>query len=66
MCFLFDLVFGEELWRIIFDEFFVMVRLIYDGKCLLVNIGFGKVKLISMWLDGVGDVMVIYIDWVVV
>lgn len=55
---------GEELWRVRYDEHSTTVRPIFDGERIYLSTGFGKAKMMSVRVDGKGDVTDSHVEWV--
>lgn len=55
---------GEEIWRVLYDEFSATGQPFYDGRVLYVNSGFGKAHLLAIDPRGHGDVSDSHVHWI--
>lgn len=56
---------GDEIWRVLYEEFSATGQPFYDGKTLYVNSGFGKAHLLAIDPTGSGEVTDTHVHWVV-
>lgn len=54
---------GEEIWRVVYDEFSATAQPLFDGKLVYVSTGFGKAHLLAIDPSGKGDVTDTHILW---
>jgi len=59
----YDPINGDELWRVLYDEFSATGQPFYDGKTLYVNTGFGKAHLLAIDPTGTGDITDTHVKW---
>jgi len=55
---------GDEIWRVLYDEFSATGQPTFDGKTLYVNSGFGKAHLLAIDPTGKGDVTDSHVLWI--
>jgi len=54
---------GQEIWRVLYDEFSATAQPLYDGKHVYVSTGFGKAHLLAIDPTGQGDVTDTHVLW---
>jgi outer membrane protein assembly factor BamB len=54
---------GEEIWRVLYDEFSATAQPLFDGKHVYVSTGFGKAHLLAIDPTGKGDVTDTHVLW---
>lgn len=54
---------GEEIWRVLYDEFSATAQPLYDGRTVFISTGFGKAHLLAIDPTGHGDVTDTHIRW---
>lgn len=55
---------GREIWRVRYAEHSTTVCPVFDGERIYLSTGFGKAKMMSVRVDGMGDVTDTHVDWV--
>jgi outer membrane protein assembly factor BamB len=55
---------GDEIWRVVYEEFSTTGQPLFDGQTLYVNTGFGKAHLLAIDPTGKGDVTDSHVRWV--
>ncbi len=55
---------GDEIWRVLYDEFSATGQPLFDGKTLYVNSGFGKAKLYAIDPRGTGNITDSHVKWI--
>jgi outer membrane protein assembly factor BamB len=55
---------GDEIWRVVYQEFSATGQPLFDGKTLFVNSGFGKAHLLAIDPTGKGDITDSHVQWV--
>ncbi len=54
---------GEEIWRVVYNEFSATAQPLFDGQTVYVSTGFGKAHLLAIDPTGQGDVTDTHILW---
>ncbi len=54
---------GEEIWRVLYDEFSATAQPLFDGQRVYISTGFGKAHLIAVDPSGKGDISDSHILW---
>lgn len=54
---------GQEIWRVVYDEFSATAQPLFDGKSVYISTGFGKAHLLAIDPSGKGDVTDTHILW---
>lgn len=54
---------GEEIWRVLYQEFSATAQPLFDGQQLYISTGFGKAHLIAVDPTGTGDVTLSHLRW---
>lgn len=54
---------GEEIWRVIYNEFSATAQPLFDGQTVYISTGFGKANLLAIDPSGSGDVTDSHIRW---
>jgi outer membrane protein assembly factor BamB len=54
---------GEEIWRVLYDEFSATAQPLFDGETVYISTGFGKSQLIAIDPSGKGDITDSHIIW---
>lgn len=55
---------GKEIWRVRYEEHSTTVRPVYDGRRIFFSTGFSKAKMMSVRVDGQGDVTDSHVEWI--
>jgi outer membrane protein assembly factor BamB len=55
---------GKEIWRVRYPEHSTTARPVFDGRNIYLSTGFGKAQMVSVRVDGVGDVTATHVDWI--
>lgn len=55
---------GKEIWRVRYEEHSTTVRPVFDGKQIYLSTGFSKAKMLSVRVDGHGDVTGTHVNWI--
>ncbi|MEM7474760.1 MAG: PQQ-binding-like beta-propeller repeat protein [Planctomycetota bacterium] len=63
-CLALDPLTGKEIWRVRYAEHSTTVRPLFDGTSIYLSTGFGRAKMMSVRVDGMGDVTDTHVNWV--